>query len=268
MTRNPNFRFRPKYPAIFIVNDVGDSAHPLLPQIDKKVSFDMVSCQMSMHYLMESEARMRQFLTNVTERLEPGGFLIGTTLDSESMIKKLRTTGMESEPKYTFGNQFYSVRFFQTQFPEDKQFGQKYLFYLEDGVGYKRSDDKIEYVPEYLVNFEYFKKLASEYGLKLRAKKNLLKLYADAMEDEKNRELFKRIVKEDVMKQAENDGTLHDQWEISGNYLAFSFEKVEKNPSSTNRRNRGNCGRGRDKQIMFIKTDTEKDHLKTKHIEQ
>lgn len=52
-------------------------------------------------------------MKNVTDRLEPGGVYIGTTLDSQTLIKKLRVVGMEnsSEP-YTFGNQFYSVKFF------------------------------------------------------------------------------------------------------------------------------------------------------------
>jgi len=74
---------------------------------------------MSMHYLFENEERLRQFLLNVTDRLEPGGVFVGTTLDSTCLIKKLRTIGMKEDSMYTFGNQFYSVKFMQSNFPKD-----------------------------------------------------------------------------------------------------------------------------------------------------
>lgn len=118
MKRFKDYKDYQKPPAIFLVNDVGNSTLPLLNFIDKRISFDMVSCQMSMHYLFESEKTLRQFLTNVTERLEPGGIFIGTTLDSQTLVKKLRTVGMEND-EYTFGNYFYSVKFMQSNFPKD-----------------------------------------------------------------------------------------------------------------------------------------------------
>ena len=110
---------------------------------------------MSMHYLCESEKTARTFLSNVSSRLVPGGFFLGTTLDSNVLVKKLRKIGLkdETEEKYTFGNQFYSAKFMHKDFPKKRPFGIKYLFYLEDGVGHKRANGQIEYVPEYLVIF-------------------------------------------------------------------------------------------------------------------
>ena len=92
---------------------------------------------MSMHYLCESELTARTFLNNVSSKLVPGGFFIGTTLDANVLVKKLRTIGCkeDAEERYTFGNQFYSAKFMHRDFPRKRPFGIKYLFYLEDGVG-------------------------------------------------------------------------------------------------------------------------------------
>ena len=60
-----------KFPAVFIVGDAADSLHSInyilernstVADIKSKVVFDLVSCQMSMHYLFESEERVRGFL--------------------------------------------------------------------------------------------------------------------------------------------------------------------------------------------------------------
>lgn len=59
------------------------------PQI-KQLSFDIVSCQFSAHYLFQTEEKLRTFLENVTGQLKVGGFFIGTTPDSEVLVSKLR----------------------------------------------------------------------------------------------------------------------------------------------------------------------------------
>lgn len=100
-------------PSLFIVNDVGSSENPLMRHIPKNVYFDVVSCQMSMHYLFESEAWVRQFLTNVSTKLVDGGVFLATTLDATTLVTKLRMKGVENtEHPYSYGNQFYSVQFF------------------------------------------------------------------------------------------------------------------------------------------------------------
>ena len=131
------FRGRQPFHGIFMVNNVGDNKNTFLDHLDKRVHFDVVSWQMSMHYLCESELTARTFLNNVSSKLVPGGFFIGTTLDANVLVKKLRTIGCkeDAEERYTFGNQFYSAKFMHRDFPRKRPFGIKYLFYLEDGVG-------------------------------------------------------------------------------------------------------------------------------------
>ena len=42
------------------------------------VQFDLVSCQFSLHYSFETEARARHYIGNLSKRLKPGGYFVGT----------------------------------------------------------------------------------------------------------------------------------------------------------------------------------------------
>lgn len=52
--------------------------------------FDIVSAQFSIHYAFESERNVRVLLQNVSDRLKPGGFFVGTTVDANVLIRKMR----------------------------------------------------------------------------------------------------------------------------------------------------------------------------------
>ena len=90
------------FKAIFIVNDAGDNNNLLdkvlkheekLKDINERIVFDIVSTQMAIHYLFESEDKLRAYFKNVTDRLEPGGYFIGTTIDSDELIFRIRENG-------------------------------------------------------------------------------------------------------------------------------------------------------------------------------
>ena len=86
--RNINF------PSIFVVADAGDPHMTIdkvfnedqLRDIRQPVVFDIVSCQFAMHYMFENETKLRTFLKNVSCKLEPGGFFIGTTIDADRVV--------------------------------------------------------------------------------------------------------------------------------------------------------------------------------------
>lgn len=40
--------------------------------------------------MFESEIKLRAFFRNVTDRLEDGGVFIGTTIDSDRVVHKIR----------------------------------------------------------------------------------------------------------------------------------------------------------------------------------
>lgn len=87
------------FPSIFIVADCGDplnqlsnilAKEPSLSRLRSRIVFDVVSTQFAIHYMFESEKKLRAFLSNVTDRLEDGGVFIGTTIDSDRLVHKIR----------------------------------------------------------------------------------------------------------------------------------------------------------------------------------
>jgi mRNA (guanine-N7-)-methyltransferase len=172
---------RTSFPAIFIVADAGDDENLLddilrkdvsLANIRHKIMFDIVSVQFAVHYMFESERKLRGFFRNVTDRLEEGGHFIGTTIDSDRLVYKIREAG--ADKKLTIGNDYYSIVFGQDTFKKkDTAYGIKYYFYLRDAIGKSAfSDDKPKYVPEFLVAFDTFTSVALDYGLVLEKKEN------------------------------------------------------------------------------------------------
>jgi mRNA (guanine-N7-)-methyltransferase len=95
--------------------------------------FDIVSTQMAIHYMFESEVKLRAFFRNVTERLEPGSFFIGTTIDSDELVYRIREHG---DGRNKIENEFYTVVLPQDSFSKDKSpYGLKYYFYLKEAIG-------------------------------------------------------------------------------------------------------------------------------------
>ena len=87
--------------------------------------------------MFDGERSLRGFLANVTSRLEVGGCFIGTTIDSDRLVGRVRDAGAEKE--LTIGNKFFSVVMGQDTYDRKTgPFGLKYYFYLADAVGKKQ----------------------------------------------------------------------------------------------------------------------------------
>ena len=101
---------------------------------NEKIVFDVVSTQFAIHYMFESEQKLRGYLQNVSKRLTEDGVFIGTTIDSDRLVHKVREAG--GPKNLTIGNEFFSIMFGQDTFRRnDGPFGLKYYFYLEDAIG-------------------------------------------------------------------------------------------------------------------------------------
>ena len=136
-----------------------------------RIVFDIVSTQFAIHYMFESEQKLRGYLANVTDRLVDGGTFIGTTIDSDRLVHKVREAGIENN--LTIGNEYFSIKFGQDYFKRGAgAFGLKYYFYLADAIGKRMISGPILYVDEFLVPFDKFEEIALEYGLKLEKKTN------------------------------------------------------------------------------------------------
>jgi mRNA (guanine-N7-)-methyltransferase len=176
------------FKAVFVVNDAADDQNLLdkilkqeskLADIREKIVFDIVSTQMAIHYMFESEQKLRAFFRNVTERLEPGSFFIGTTIDSDELVYRIRENGNGTN---TISNEFYTVVLPQDSFSKDKSpFGHKYYFYLKEAIGKETQihDQRPKMVDEFLIVFDVMEKIANEYGLKLVMKKNIRQYFDD-----------------------------------------------------------------------------------------
>uniref|UniRef100_A0A667HQS2 mRNA (guanine-N(7))-methyltransferase n=1 Tax=Lynx canadensis TaxID=61383 RepID=A0A667HQS2_LYNCA len=143
---------------------------------DPEMCFDICSCQFVCHYSFESYEQADMMLRNACERLNPGGYFIGTTPNSFELIRRLEVSETES-----FGNEIYTVKFQKKgDYP---LFGCKYDFNLEGVVD----------VPEFLVYFPLLNEMAKKYNMKLVYKKTFLEFYEEKVKNSENKMLLKRM---------------------------------------------------------------------------
>jgi len=161
--------------------------------------------------MFRSEEKLRAYLRNVTDRLEPGGFFFGTTIDSDELVYRVRTSGSADN---SISNDFYKVVLPQDTFSKSESpFGLKYYFYLKEAIGKETHQNQQKMVDEFLVIFPVLIKIAEEYGLKLIMKKNFRQYYddmcsqnpvsgednfADDRQKNNNRTTFERMVKSKI----------------------------------------------------------------------
>jgi mRNA (guanine-N7-)-methyltransferase len=190
---------RPPFPAKFICSD---GCNPNLAQAisELNVQFDLVSCQFSLHYSFETEARARHYIGNLSKCLKPGGYFVGTIPNANWIVKKLR-----SVEGLSFGNDVYEIKFEQREsFPK---FGAKYTFFLQDAV---------DAVPEFLVNKHVLQEICAEFDLELVRWEPFHDFYQTSVKAQENIELLSRMRVFDVPQ---------NNWEVAGVYLVFVFRK-------------------------------------------
>ena len=229
-----NFRIK----CIFIKDDLSSPDNRFLEKINKNYYFDLVSCQFALHYHFQNEKRLNAFLTNVSSRLCEGGYFIGTIIEDNVIVKRLRNRKKITENKYlkekfTFGNEYYSVKFSQKHFDvKNGPFGIKYGFYLEDSIDNRDEEGKIKYVEEYLIVFNEFVELCKKYDLYLVEKENFTKFYSDYVKIEQFKKLSERMLKD------LNNVNIKQQWEIIQLYMVFAFRKGKEKENNSKEKNR------------------------------
>ncbi|KAK4698387.1 mRNA (guanine-N7-)-methyltransferase, partial [Phenoliferia sp. Uapishka_3] len=164
-----------------------------------------------MHYAFESEEKVRMMLDNVSRFLRPGGVFIGTIPDATNLLDRLGAIPEGEELE--FGNSVYKVKFDSRD--STPRYGHRYTFFLEDAV---------EEVPEYVVYWEEFAQIATEYGLTLSFCADFQQIFAEERQDPYFSNLLTRM--KVVDEQGETEMNL-DQWEAANLYLGFAFTKEE-----------------------------------------
>ncbi|KAI5826034.1 hypothetical protein K523DRAFT_312160 [Schizophyllum commune Tattone D] len=179
-----------------------------LPPDILRTPFDVVSMQFCMHYAFETEAKARCMLDNVSRYLRQGGIFIGTIPNADFLLSHLDDVD-EDDHDLSWGNTVYNVKFDERT--HDSNFGHRYWFYLQDAV---------DNVPEYLVHWDPFVKLAEEYGL--------LPIYKEPFGEvfqESEKEFRQLLIRMKVMNEEGESNMTEDQWDAANVYIAFAFEK-------------------------------------------
>lgn len=133
--------------------------------------FHICSCQFTLHYFFENASTLHNFIRNVAECTRIGGTFIGTCFDGKSVFQLL--ANKEEGDGITImrdGKKMFQIvkLYNQTGFPDD-----------EESLGYPINvyQESINNVfREYLVNFEYFKTMMSNYGFELITKEEAVKI--------------------------------------------------------------------------------------------
>ena len=201
-----------EFPATFVAGDafVVDLAK-VLPESAR--ALDVISCQFAIHYSFSTEQRARTALRNVCKMLRPGGFFIGTTVDANVLVKKLREVD-----GLAFWNPVYEVEFdeaFKSKtFPrgETGGFGIEYTFTLADAVTKCR---------ECMVPKDVWVALAADYGLELVEWQNfhdyVHSQLTGADTRERASELWSQIMGDDALSLTD------EEWEAAYLYTTFAF---------------------------------------------
>ncbi len=209
-----------QFPALFIAADCFGT--PLFERVDSELHFDLVSCQFAFHYALESEERLRTALRNVSERLRPGGFFIGTVPNAYRLVHLLR-----SVRGLAWSNSIVSIEF---DAATDKdclpEFGARYTFALMDAV---------DRVPEFLVHFSVLQRVAAEYGLELVMREefsSFFQKYGAAIlcgfcPSSLSYALFagNDVRFRDLLNVMRVDSLSADEWQAACLYVAFAFRK-------------------------------------------
>jgi len=158
---------------------------------------------------LESESKVRIMLDNVTRYLREGGVFLGTIPNSQQLMERLNDVPPDSA-ELSWGNNVYKITFNDRT---RKQYGQRYSFYLKDAV---------EDVPEFVVHWDEFERLAATYGLVLKYKKEFHQVFEENQEHHEFGPLLQRMNVVDEKGESHMD---EDQWEAANVYIAFAFEK-------------------------------------------
>jgi hypothetical protein len=190
--------------------------------------FNISSCQFALHYFFENAIKLHGFLRNLSECTKINGYFIGTCYDGKSIFKMLNKK--KDGESVTFMADDYNghrvkiceinKKYNDTGFPDD-----------ETSLGYPIDvyQESINNVArEYLVNFNYFIEVLSNYGFVLITKDEALQmelpnnsgLFSELYEDMKN-EIKRNPQRESHYKDAPFMSSIEKSLSFLNRYFVF-----------------------------------------------
>ena len=148
--------------------------------------FDMVSCMYAIHYMMNNEDDLNNFLINVSENLLDQGYFIGTCLNGDAVLSEM---GSKDELKGTIDDKtvFLIKKVYDDSGKSKKDYYKNITVGNKINVFYETFGSAFN---ENLVSIQYLKEKAKKHNLKLIDYKsfleepgNLLSMYEAATEE-------------------------------------------------------------------------------------
>ena len=124
-----------------------------------KGGFNVGSIQFAVHYMFQSNESLHEFLRNVSDHIQVGGYFVGTTYDGERVFNYLQ--GLEKGDSKILMLKNKKIWEIKKQYDVDIFEGN------ESSIGYAidvYQETINKYFREYLVNFKYLTKMMEDYG--------------------------------------------------------------------------------------------------------
>jgi hypothetical protein len=121
--------------------------------------FNVSSCQFAIHYFFKSPETVQNFMKNVAECTKLNGYFIATTYDGATVFNRLKETAM--------GDSFQVIEDGKKILDIVKQYNAEMFDATSSSIGYQINvfqESINQYIPEYLVNYDYVVRLMELYG--------------------------------------------------------------------------------------------------------
>lgn len=212
-------------------------------------TFDVVSIQFAIHYMMQTKKRARRFFHTVSQLLETGGNLIATTIDARVIMAHLMDLQINfadiAEPAtIVVGNGACRIRFepdilrrlveFKGEVREgeldENLFGLEYTFTLIEGSDHAAGVGDAVNLPEWLIPIPVLKELGREAGLEIDYAQNFHEFFDKRSDPNQHSATHAAMYN---MKVLNRSGSISaDEYEISRLYCAIRFRKVRESSLS------------------------------------
>ena len=212
-------------------------------------TFDVVSIQFAIHYMMQTKKRARRFFHTVSQLLETGGNLIATTIDARVIMSHLMDLQINfddiTEPAtIVVGKGACRIRFepdilrklvdFRGEIREgeldENLFGLEYSFTLIEGDDHAAGVGDAVNLPEWLIPIPVLKELGREAGLEIDYAQNFHEFFDKRSDPNQHSATHSAMYN---MKVLNRSGSISaDEYEISRLYCAIRFRKVRESSLS------------------------------------
>lgn len=201
-----------QFPAKFVCADVTEKTVNRDFVMESGVAFDLVSSQLTMQFAWTGERQIRHFFLNATDRLEPGGFFIGTI---PNPIKIMEYLIRSPDHKTIHIGDICQIKF--RQFLDSiNQNTDPYGIVYDCTLG-----EVLNNAPECLISLPILEKMAAEYGLQSKLFMNFQEFFLE----------YRNVPPYSKLLRVHNAPIAVEQiptseWDVLSLFSVFAFQKL------------------------------------------